>query len=343
MHKIHKVSLATVALFIFTSAGLAQQPLHWEISVDAAKRTANQSGRLVLIEFSTPWCSQCRIMENEVFNQPGIARAIEANYVPVHLNCDYAKETAKQYGVTMLPTTVIIAPTPQGETLDVIAGRFDAAAYLGRLDRVSADARRRALALAQVPSRPPGAGPAIAPPPAAVAPPVIPPVAPPVAAPPATMQAPPAPPIQRVAAQVPAAGPPAAKPPATKAGAAAMFALDGYCPVQLTEKKVWTRGDVHYGLVHQGQTYLFAGPEEMQRFYDNPERFAPVNAGNDIVLTVEKQQTTPGFRKHGVYYGGRIYLFAGEASVKKFSASPRYYVEKFFQTAGADGAMAQRR
>ena len=212
MHRINKVSLAAVALFFLTSAGLAQQPMHWEISLDAAKRTASQSGRLVLIEFSAPWCLQCRVMENEVFDQPGIGRAIEANYVPVHLNYDYAKETAKQYGVTMLPTTVLIAPTPQGELLDVIAGRLDAAAYLGRLNRVSADVRQRALSLAQVPSRPP----------VTVPPTGTPPAMPPAAAPAATPPPPSASPIRPVVAQVPAAPPavPAAsKPSATKAAA----------------------------------------------------------------------------------------------------------------------------
>ena len=113
--------------------------------------------------------------------------------------------------------------------------------------------------------------------------------------------------------------------------------------MQLTEKKAWIRGDTRWGAIHQGQTYLFAGPEEQRRFFADPERFAPVNAGNNIVLAVDKKQTAPGFRKHGVYYGGRVYLFAAEANVKKFSASPRYYVEQFFQTAGADVAAAQRR
>jgi YHS domain-containing protein len=275
-------------------------------------------------------------MENEVFDQPGIGRAIEANYVPVHLNYDYAKETAKQYGVTMLPTTVIIAPTPQGEIVDMITGRFDAANYVARLNRISADARQRALGLVQVPSPPPMAAPATA----------APPTAPPLVASGPTMQPPSAPPIRPVAAQAPAAppaAPAATKPSATKTAAAGAFALDGYCPVQLTEKKVWTRGDTRWGAIHQGQTYLFAGPEEQRRFFADPDRFAPVNAGNDIVLAVEKKQTTPGVRKHGVYYGGRVYLFAGEASVKKFSANPRYYVEQLSSTARAEVATDQRR
>ena len=138
------------------------------------------------------------------------------------------------------------------------------------------------------------------------------------------MQPPSAPPIQPVVNQAPAAPPvvPAATTLSAAKPAAGTFALDGYCPVQLTEKKVWTHGDTRWGAIHQGQTYLFAGPEEQKRFFADPDRFAPVNAGNDIVLAVEKKEAARGFRKHGVYYGGRVYLFAGDASMKKFQRQP---------------------
>ena len=150
MYRIYWLPLLAAALLSFPSAAVAQQSLHWELSIENAKRVASQSNKLVLIEFSAPWCGQCRVMENEVFSQPGVAGAIEANYVPVRINVDYAAETAKQYRITGLPTTVIIAPTPQGEVMDSIQGRLDSVPYLTRLNRVAVEVRRRAVPVAQI-------------------------------------------------------------------------------------------------------------------------------------------------------------------------------------------------
>ena len=249
MRKIYRVSLAVAGLLAIVAAASAQQPLHWEASIEAAKQAAARSNRLVLIEFSAPWCGQCRIMEGEVFSQPGAARAIEANYVPVRINVDFAAETAKQYHISGLPTTVIIAPTPQGEVLAAMQGRLDATTYLTRLDGLATATRQR--------------------------------------------QAPPA----QIAGGAPPPGPPPSPPPA----ADAPLGLEGYCPVRLVEKRTWTRGDVRWGAIHQGHTYLFSGPEEQRQFFADPNRYAPVDGGNDVVLAVEQKQAAAGYRKHGAY------------------------------------------
>ena len=118
--------------------------LHWELSIDNAKRIASQSNRLVLIEFSAPWCGQCRAMENEVFGQPGVAGQSRPITSPCGSTSIMPSRAAKQYRITGLPTTVIIAPTPQGEVLDYIHGRLDSVPYLTRLNRVAMDVRQRA-------------------------------------------------------------------------------------------------------------------------------------------------------------------------------------------------------
>ena len=147
MGKIHRLSMAVVGFLAIAAVGQAQQPLHWESSIDAAKQVAARTNRLVLVEFTAPWCGQCRAMEAEVFSQPGVAGAIEARYVPVRINVDYAPQTAKQYGITGLPTTVVLAPTPRGDVLDSMPGRMEAAPYLTRLNRL-------AVALARPPAAP---------------------------------------------------------------------------------------------------------------------------------------------------------------------------------------------
>jgi len=101
--------------------------------------------------------------------------------------------------------------------------------------------------------------------------------------------------------------------------------MDGYCPVLLGEKEQWVKGDPRYGVIHRGRTYLFVGPEEAKRFFADPDRYAPVLSGMDVVLALEENRQVPGRREYGAWYEGRVYLFAGETSYRKFvQAPPRY-------------------
>lgn len=106
------------------------------------------------------------------------------------------------------------------------------------------------------------------------------------------------------------------------------LALDGYCPVSLTEKHKWVPGDKRWGAYHQGRTYLFAGPEEQVKFLAsaNYDRYAPVASGLDIVIAAEEHRDAAGKREHGVFFKDHVILFASEASVQKFYANPNYYL-----------------
>jgi thiol-disulfide isomerase/thioredoxin/YHS domain-containing protein len=107
--------------------------------------------------------------------------------------------------------------------------------------------------------------------------------------------------------------------------------LDGYCPVQLNEKERWVRGNSRWGVRHEGRTYLFAGPEEQSRFYADPDRYAPVLSGDDVVLMVEQGQRVAGRREHGGWFQNRIYLFADEATFQRFFADPYRYANAVTQ------------
>lgn len=109
------------------------------------------------------------------------------------------------------------------------------------------------------------------------------------------------------------------------------LALDGYCPVQLTEKERWVRGSPKWGVRHEGRTYLFAGPEEQSRFYAEPDRFAPVLGGDDVVLMLEQGQRVAGRREHGGWFQNRVYLFTNEASFQKFFSDPLRYASAVAQ------------
>jgi YHS domain-containing protein len=101
--------------------------------------------------------------------------------------------------------------------------------------------------------------------------------------------------------------------------------LEGYCPVTLAERGVWTEGRAQWGVRHRGRTYLFAGPEQQQAFLATPDRCAPALSGDDPVVAVEQGKSTPGRRAYGVTYQSRMYLFASPESRTAFSGNPERY------------------
>jgi len=139
-----------------------------------------------------------------------------------------------------------------------------------------------------------------------------------------------APPQNNVAPQAPAGNPP--------------LGLDGCCPVSLVDKQQWVAGDRRWGVKHRGRLYFFAGPEEQRRFFADPDRYAPVVSGNDIVLAAEGQ-VVPGTREFGVYYRNRVYLFSSEASRARFEGNPAAYANQALEAlrAGAYHPSAQWR
>ncbi|MCE9548624.1 MAG: DUF255 domain-containing protein [Planctomycetia bacterium] len=124
-------------------------------------------------------------------------------------------------------------------------------------------------------------------------------------------------------------GPPAGQQPSRglTPGADAPLALEGFCPVELAEHEKWVRGDVRFGAVHRGRTYLFSGADQQRRFLANPDFYGPAMSGLDPVLAAESGQSVPGHRGHGLFYGKRIYLFSSEATLAQFCRDPRRYVD----------------
>jgi YHS domain-containing protein len=146
------------------------------------------------------------------------------------------------------------------------------------------------------------------------------------------------PPAANTAQQVASASNPTSPSPAANAA----LCMDGYCPVTLAEKQQWISGDRRYGAIHRGRTYLFTGAEEQRRFFADPDRYAPVISGNDIVQAMERGQAVPGMREHGVSYNGHIFLFADEAALQKFSSNPTYYANQAMEAIQVNAHTAQQ-
>jgi protein disulfide-isomerase len=103
------------------------------------------------------------------------------------------------------------------------------------------------------------------------------------------------------------------------------LAFDGYCPVTLKTLNRWTPGNVQFGMVHRGRTYLFAGAEQRDQFLANPDSYSPVFSGLDPVLLIDNQQAVDGSRAFGFRYGDAFYLFSSKETMEKFRKEPHMY------------------
>jgi YHS domain-containing protein/thiol-disulfide isomerase/thioredoxin len=105
--------------------------------LDAAKRAAAQSGRLVLVHFWTPDCKPCAALEQDVFSQPQVVVEMEQAYVPVKINALELRSTADALGVTRVPTDVVL--TPDGRVIDRSISPNSPMAYIGHLTKVASN------------------------------------------------------------------------------------------------------------------------------------------------------------------------------------------------------------
>jgi thiol-disulfide isomerase/thioredoxin/YHS domain-containing protein len=398
--------LSVVAAVVVTSvaSAAAEDKMPWQPSLEAAQQLAARTNRLVLVHFWAPWCQPCMRLERDVFSQAETARALEANFVLVKLNSDEAPGTTRMYGVSSLPSDVIIQPN--GRLVSQFQSPPTANQYVAQLNQAAAGHRELArksspqvsstpVAGGMAPSAPPMAGPGVPPvvpaaypttnaaqaTPAVVTNPGAAPAAPydryaeyfqpPAGAPAAQPAAAQVPMTQASMAQAPAvqtamtqpyptqppqqfmAAPPQGAPPVQSSPQAPgapqgaynahasyqhqpqvpqlppgcpPLGLDGNCPVTLVERMQWSVGDRAWGAVHRGRTYLFMGPQERERFLANPDLYSPVLSGLDPVLAMDNQMVVAGRREFGVFGADRrIYLFADEASLKRFEANPKRY------------------
>jgi len=110
--------------------------INWTSDLEAAKTLAKQSNRLVLVHFWTPSCAPCVTLEQTVFNQEGVASAIEQRFVPVKLNANENSATATGFGITRVPTDVVL--TPDGHMVGKLISPPTPAGYIAELSQLAA-------------------------------------------------------------------------------------------------------------------------------------------------------------------------------------------------------------
>jgi protein disulfide-isomerase len=130
--------LASPALAQLPAFGASEQTsgVQWLSDLEAAKKLARETNRMVLVHFWTPSCGPCLNLDKTVFNQTSVSAALETKFVPVKLNANENSATAQGFGITRVPTDVIL--TPDGQVVGKLISPPTPAGYVAEVMQAAA-------------------------------------------------------------------------------------------------------------------------------------------------------------------------------------------------------------
>ena len=129
------VLVSLLANSVFLVCPLAAQ-ISWLGDIKQAQQRASQTKRLILVHFWSDRCNHCLAVERNVFSKPAVARAIQANYVPVKIQVEQNQDLVNQLKVRAWPTDVILAA--DGREVYHGVSQQDANRFVSQLDQVAA-------------------------------------------------------------------------------------------------------------------------------------------------------------------------------------------------------------
>jgi YHS domain-containing protein/thioredoxin-related protein len=260
--RLGRVGLLVLAS-ITTPGALAAEDapkIDWRTDLGGAQAEAKSRDLLLWLQFTGPWCINCRRMDRATFLHVGVVARSRDQFIPIKLRSDEHETLAQNLGLTSLPSTVIVRPNGEivgkyegyiePETFEVLLA--DVLRRENRLpEQIAARKKKeqdRAVALAGfcpvsllkeqklVPGRP-------------------------------ELTAEHDGRVFRFATE--------AEKRAFKARPDAFApANDGRCPVSQVERGDLQPGDPHWGVVYAGHLFLFKNATERDRFVKDPERYA---------------------------------------------------------------------
>jgi thioredoxin-related protein len=136
MRPLKHMALPAWIVITWTASLSAQDRIPWVTNLTEARRLAEQQNRLVLLHFWSDGCPPCQRLDQTVFNQPELVRAVTAGFVPVKINAQQSPDLAKFYRVESWPTDIVVDPS--GREIYRATSPPDANRYISLLDGLKA-------------------------------------------------------------------------------------------------------------------------------------------------------------------------------------------------------------
>lgn len=351
------------AAFAFMLLAAQASAGSWEHNFERAQAKAKQTGLPILIHFHASWCGPCRRMESTVLNQAQVQQHFGTSVIAVKVDSDQRRDIASRYGVTALPTDVIV--TADGRRVRSSTGALALSSYVQLL--TSASVHRSTPAKASSPetkvakqtTKPAEAK-----------------VKEDVTTETVVASKPVFPSIDdKGVSEAAKSGASVAGAGTGKAGSADAAAakevgsdrnqedskvakkasavrkaitnidgvrtgLHGFCPVSLARTAKWVSGAKDIQHEFDGIHYRFVSEEERDLFKADPEKFVPALRGYDPVSIAQRQVVRAGVLSLGARYQGQVFFFATKKNRDEFLIAPSDYADgyrlTFFKSAAAE-------
>ena len=101
--------------------------------------------------------------------------------------------------------------------------------------------------------------------------------------------------------------------------------LKGFCPVAIRDDRRLTLARDEFSFEHQSQVYRFSSAEALAKFQANPELYAPMAGGLDVVAVRQGAAVANGSLDHAVWFRHRLHLFSTIENLAAFRAAPRTF------------------
>lgn len=95
----------------------------WRTDLATAQIEAKEKDLVLWLQFTGPWCPNCRRMERGAFAHSTVVGLARDKFVPIKLRSDEYEALALNLGLTVLPSTVLVRPN--GEVIAKQEGYVD--------------------------------------------------------------------------------------------------------------------------------------------------------------------------------------------------------------------------
>ena len=116
---LYCLTVIIVILSVFSFSFASSKSIKWYTYKEGIE-LSKKEGKKIFLHFYAGWCTYCKKMEKETFNDYSVASYLNDNFIPIKVNSDREIKIALDFGVKGLPSTWFIAEN--GERISGLPG-----------------------------------------------------------------------------------------------------------------------------------------------------------------------------------------------------------------------------